>query len=186
MMKEFWKDIEGYEGLYQISSTGKIKSLSRYVKCGHRGFEGKRLIKEKIMKPYLMPMGYLTVSLRKNNIDRQYFIHRLVARTFIPNPNDLPCVNHKNENKVDNCIDNLEWCTYSYNDNYGNRNSKISESRKGIKFSDEHLKNLSLSHKKIVTNEFREKMRNLHLGRKLSEEHKRKISIGVRKAKGLL
>lgn len=181
-MKEIWKDLIGYEGLYTVSSFGRIKTVARYVKTSHRGYDGKRFIKERILKPYLNKFGYLIVALRKDGKYKTVAIHRAVAETFIYNQNNLPCVNHKDENKQNNNVDNLEWCTYNYNDNYGNRNKKISESRKGIKFSEEHIKNLSQAHKDIVTDEFREKMRQVHLGTTLSSEHKKKISEGVRNA----
>ena len=108
---EIWKDIKGYEGLYQISSHGRVKSLFRY---------------KKILKPALQTKGYFYVSLCKPN--KNFTIHRLVAEAFIPNPDNLPCVNHKDEDKTNNHVDNLEWCTYEYNLNFGTRNERISES----------------------------------------------------------
>lgn len=182
MEKEIWKDVVGYEGLYQISNCGKIRTVSRYVHIKHRGFEGFRLVKQKEMKPYIYNR-YIGVSLTKDGKSSQKLIHRLVAEAFIPNPDNLPFINHKDENPSNNNVNNLEWCMPNYNCNYGNRNSKISNSRKGMKFSEEHIKNMRIAGKKRVTPEFREKMRNVHLGTKLSEEHKKKISVGVRKAK---
>ena len=178
---EFWKPVVGYEGLYEISSFGRVKSLPKYVNASHRGFVGKRLLPEKIMKPSNC-FGYLIVALRKDGKYKKIRVHRLVAQAFIPNPENLPCVNHKDENTLNNKIENLEWCTHEYNDNYGSRNEKISKSRKGLVFTDEHRRKLSESHKAIVTDEFREKMRLVHKGTKLSEEHKKRIGDGVRKA----
>ena len=110
---EIWKDIEGYEGHYQVSDKGRVKS----VKFG----------KERILKPVITTKKYLQVHLCKNNIRKDYHIHRLVAQAYIPNPNNLPHINHKNEDRTDNRVENLEWCDAKYNNNYGNHNKKISE-----------------------------------------------------------
>lgn len=116
-MNEIWKDIKGYEGLYQVSNFGRIKSLPRTYK--------KRYIdKEIIKKPSKLPKGYLRVGLSKNGNTKYYFIHRLVADTFIPNLNNYPCVNHKDCNTSNNNVDNLEWNTYEQNNNYKNHNLK--------------------------------------------------------------
>ena len=111
-MKEIWKDIEGYEGLYQVSNLGRVKSL----KWG----------KVKFLKPFSDKNGYLSVHLRKDNSSYMSYIHRLVAMTFISNPNNLPQVNHKDENPSNNNVSNLEYCDSKYNNNYGTRNEKIS------------------------------------------------------------
>ena len=95
MEKEIWKDVIGYEGLYQISNTGRIKSLEKYVK------NHNKLLKksEKILKPQIIKKGYLRIGLSKENVSKKFLIHRLVAETFIPNPNNKPQVNHKNRYK---------------------------------------------------------------------------------------
>ena len=107
-MEEF-RDIKGYEGKYQISNFGRVKSL----KDSHGGY------RERILNPIEHSQGYLTVILYKNGKIKNYKIHRLVAEVFIPNPNNYPCVNHKDENPSNNCVDNLEWCNHKYNINYG-------------------------------------------------------------------
>lgn len=112
---ERWKDIEGYEGLYQISSCGRVKSL----KYG----------KERILKPGKNKQGYLFVCLSNKTIFLKNRIHRLVAQSFIPNPCNLPEVNHKDEVKTNNYVSNLEWCTRKYNANYGTRNERIAKKR---------------------------------------------------------
>lgn len=112
---EIWRDIEGYEGLYQISNKGRVKSL----------YKGS----ERILKPWDDYCGYLVVSLYKNRIKQDLKIHRLVAETFIPNLENKPQVNHKDENKYNNCVENLEWITHIDNCNYGTRNERISDSQ---------------------------------------------------------
>lgn len=101
---EIWKDIQGYEG-YQVSNEGNVKSL----KYG----------KEKILTPTINGRGYYHTVLRKDCKSTTVYIHRLVAQAFIDNPNNYPQVNHKDENKTNNAVSNLEWCTRSYNMNYG-------------------------------------------------------------------
>lgn len=124
-MDEIWRDIEGYEGKYQVSNLGRIKSLKN--RHGYR---------EKILKQLLTHHGYKQVMFcDKNNgkKDKRYMVHRLVAEAFIPNPENYPIINHKDENRTNNRVDNLEWCTYKYNSNYGNCREKISKSHKGEK-----------------------------------------------------
>ena len=113
-MKEKWKDIEGYEGLYQISSYGRVKSLEH--KTLQKNIYGKGGIgyskhKEKILKGWVQNTGYLTVALK----NKKYSVHRLVANAFIPNINNYPIINHKDGNKLNNKVENLEWCTYKHN-----------------------------------------------------------------------
>lgn len=114
-MEEIWKDIKGYEGKYQVSNYGDVKSLD----YRHTGKE--HLLKPKIDK-------YYRIGLFNNGVMKFISIHRLVAEAFIPNPNNLPCVNHKDEDKTNNHVDNLEWCTYEYNNKYGTVKERISES----------------------------------------------------------
>ena len=117
-MNEEWRDIEGYEGLYQVSNLGRVKSL-KYR--GHKGCIG-------ILTPRLDGKEYKTVALYKEGKVRNTKIHRLVAQAFIPNPNNYPQVNHKDEDKTNNNVDNLEWCTNEYNHNYGTRNERVAKS----------------------------------------------------------
>lgn len=125
---EIWKDIKGYEGLYQVSNFGRVKSLSKklLVNNQYRKNIGYRIIKERILKPQLDKYGYYRVTLCKNGKKYLKQIHRLVGVAFIPNPLDLPMVNHKNEIKTDNFSWNLEFCTPSYNQNYGTIKERIS------------------------------------------------------------
>ena len=112
---EKWKHIEGYEGLYEVSNYGKVRSLDRIVK----GRWGKQNRQKKNLVPVKDKDGYLIITLCKDGKQKTAKIHRLVAQTFIPNINKLPCINHKDENKQNNQINNLEWCTFKYNTNYG-------------------------------------------------------------------
>lgn len=111
--KDDWKDIKGFEGLYKINSNGDIKSLSRIVKCKDGTLKP---IKERIVKVGNNGSGYLFVYLWKNNISHRYYVHRLVAETFIENPNNLLEVNHIDNNKANNNVDNLEWCNRLWNE----------------------------------------------------------------------
>lgn len=119
--KEQWKDIDGYEGYYQISNLGRVKSLERKV-VGYYGAD--RTLKERI-KSLQKSDGYLTVSLSKNGKNKRYKIHRLLAKAFIPNPENKKCINHKNGIKTDNRIENLEWVTRKENLQHAHRNGLI-------------------------------------------------------------
>jgi hypothetical protein len=112
---EIWKDIEGFNKDYQVSNLGRVKSL----KNG----------KEKILSLSKTANGYYKCSLWKNNVQYYKKIHRLVAEAFIPNPYNLYCVNHKDEDKTNNCVDILEWCTLQYNLSYGTGRERSIEHR---------------------------------------------------------
>jgi len=125
-MKEIWKDIAGYEGYYQVSNLGNVRSLDRIIK-GSLG-QPKRQ-KGKAVNPRLRG-SYMAVTFSKDNEPKTISVHRLVAIAFVENPNNYPCVNHKDENKLNNNADNLEWCTKLYNSNYGNCRKKIGEANR--------------------------------------------------------
>lgn len=118
-MGEIWKDIRGYEGIYQVSNLGRVRSLDRHVDYKWRDKVVTKLFKGKVLRLSYTSDGYLMIYLRKDGEDKYYAVHRLVAQAFIPNPSDLPFVNHKDECKDNNQVDNLEWCTHIYNCNYG-------------------------------------------------------------------
>lgn len=113
-VKEEWRPVKNFEGLYEVSNCGNVRSLKR---IGNRpfgvGYYGGVLLKQS------KTSGYQRVSLCKNNKKTGMFVHRLVADAFIPNPDNYPQVNHKDEVKTNNCVENLEWCTVQYNCNYG-------------------------------------------------------------------
>lgn len=106
-------DIKGYEGVYAITTCGKVWSYRT----------------KKFLKTYQTSKGYEKVYLYKDNSVKHPTIHKLVAMAYIPNPNNLPQVNHKDENKANNSVSNLEWCTNKYNSNYGTRNERMSKSK---------------------------------------------------------
>ena len=116
LLNEIWKPIEGYEGLYEVSNLGRVKSLKRLH------------TKERILSQFLNHRGYARVNLWKENKSRKYSVHRLVAEAFIPNPDSKPQVNHIDENKTNNSVENLEWCTQLENHNHGTVNERISAS----------------------------------------------------------
>ena len=122
IMREIWKDIPGYEGMYQISNFGRVKSLEREVniKLLNIGW-AKRKVPELIRKQTVYKNGYAGIQLHKQQRVRLHLIHRLVAQAFIPNPGGKPEVNHKNGDKLDNCIDNLEWVTASENEQHSRK-----------------------------------------------------------------
>ena len=113
---EHWKDIIGYEGLYQVSDLGRVKSLN-YLHTG----------KERVLRAGKDKDGYLLVTLCNSGKKNYYSVHRLVAEAFIPNPDNLPQVNHRDENPLNNAVSNLEWCSVGYNINFGTRNERVAK-----------------------------------------------------------
>ena len=129
MENEIWKPVKNYEGYYEVSSYGRVKSLDRIINYS----DGvKHLHKGRILKPYKDARenkGYLRVELKKDGIFKKFAIHRLVAQAFIQNPSNLPEVNHKDEVKTNNRVSNLEWCDGKYNVNYGTAIQRRAEKR---------------------------------------------------------
>ena len=125
MENEVWKDIEGYEGHYQVSNLGRVKSLKR----GN----------DKIMSLRRYKGGYLLVNLCKNGEMKTFTIHRLVGQAFLPNPNNLPQINHKDEDKTNNRVENLEWCSVKYNNSFGTRLQRVSVKMTNRKLSKQVL-----------------------------------------------
>ena len=124
-MTEVFREITGYEGFYQVSNLGNVRSVERTANVRF----GKRVIKGCILKQKTNTYGYLFVSLSKENKVKHHLIHRLVAQAFIPNPDNLPEINHKDENITNNNVNNLEWCNRSYNINYGTRNTRCAKTQ---------------------------------------------------------
>ena len=120
-IEEEWRQIKGYEN-YMVSSLGNVKSLGKTKK------KNQWTNKETILKPG-KSKGYLRVVLCKDGKTKSFSVHRLVAEAFLSNPYNLPCVNHKDENKLNNCLNNLEFCSYQYNNNYGTCKQRAHEKK---------------------------------------------------------
>ena len=114
-------------GLYEISNLGRVKRLSYTRSIFVNNKTQIMTFKDRILKPIRHNNGYYAVSLSKNHKHKIFLIHKLVAQAFIKNPNNYKCINHKDENKSNNYIDNLEWCNHKHNNNYGNHNKRIAE-----------------------------------------------------------
>jgi len=123
-MKEIWRDVKGYEGLYKVSNKGRVLSLSRQVRCKGNGI---RCIKQRVLKQEIDHLGYCFVSLHKGLKQYTEKVHRLVGIAFIENPNNYAEINHRDENPSNNNLENLEWCDHLYNSRYGTRGIKLSK-----------------------------------------------------------
>lgn len=166
-MKEVWKPIEGYEGLYEVSNLGRVKNLERRIPFGY----GLRTIPERILKNNVNEFGYLYVRLYKDAKGKKHKIHRLVAQTFIENPENKKCVNHIDGNKQNNSVENLEWVTHSENMKHASDNKLWVSWNKGKHYT----------HDDWMSDEAKEKLRERMKGNKLhakphSKETKKKIS----------
>lgn len=185
---EIWKPITGYEGLYSVSNLGNIKSLERVVPHGK---SGTRRFPEKLKTPTDVH-GYLYCHLYKNNSSKRFAVHRLVAEAFIPNLDGKPEVNHKDGDKHNNCVENLEWATKSENmrhaasiglhsqyDRHGSKNPMY-----GKHHSEKARQKIGDAHKGLKHSEAtRQKMGESHRGRKFSDDHKKALSQSLKIAK---
>lgn len=124
-MEEQWKDIPGYEGMYQVSNFGRVRSLDRVVEKQGRLHH----IKGRILRQGKTHCGYYIIGFSKEDKRTYSSVHRLVAELFIPNPNNYPCVNHMDEDKTNNRAENLEWCTHLYNNTYLSRIERVLSKR---------------------------------------------------------
>lgn len=167
-----WRDIPGYEGLYCCSPDGSVKSLARTIT---RRDGCRKTIKERVLTPVKHTHGYRRVILCKNGERHQWLVHRLIALTYLPNPQGFPDVNHKNEDKADNRVDNLEWCTKAYNNAYGDRVSRIAAKHTGLRHSPETKRRMSEAHKNL-SDDTRKKLSIASKGRKHSPQTRQKMS----------
>ena len=123
-IKEKWRPVVGYEGFYEVSSLGRVRSLDRIVEYSNGA---RHLHQGQFLSPTKDKCGYLVVHLYKDGKRTDKKVHRLVAQAFIPNPRNLPEVNHKNEVKNDNRVENLEWISHLDNNNYGTKNERAAK-----------------------------------------------------------
>lgn len=169
MMNEYFKELKGFEGLYVISNYGTIASNDKIVK-NRSGF---RKVKGKTLKPKIDKYGYFRIGLTKDGNQKYYFVHRLVAETFIPNINNYPIINHKDGNKKNNYINNLEWCTQSENVKHAyNTGLKIG---KGAKHKGASNPNVKLSETDVLKI-IRDKKNNINI-KESYLKYKEKISF---------
>lgn len=127
-MYEVWKPVVGFEGLYEVSNKGRVRSIDREI-LQKNGRTRKKV--GVVLKQFITNKGYPYVMVNKDYKQHLKTVHHLVAEAFIPNPNNYPVVNHKDEDKTNNCVENLEWCTSSYNNTYNGVNKRVSAKMKG-------------------------------------------------------
>lgn len=124
---EIWKSVKGFEGFYEVSNLGNVRTIPHY--SNYKG-KSQRHIKGRIKKTCTDKYGYSFVSLYKGQKKKICKVHRLVAEAFIENKNNFPQINHKDEQKTNNAVSNLEWCDSKYNNNYGTKKIRLSKTKK--------------------------------------------------------
>jgi len=137
------KPIIGYEGYYEVDQFGRVNSINRMVRVNDNGRIYDKPLIGKQMKQSLHTKGYKTVSLTKDGDTKTLYVHRIVAEAFIPNPNNFPCVNHIDEDKTNNFVENLEWCSEQYNTTYGKARIKQAKALRGRELADCHKQKIS-------------------------------------------
>jgi hypothetical protein len=135
--------VKGYEGYYEVDQFGRVYSVDRLVLVDDNGRQYNKALGGKQMKQNVHSKGYKVVSLTKDGKTKTVFVHRIVAEAFISNPNNLPMVNHKDEDKTNNFAENLEWCTAKYNRSYGKAIEKQAKKIRGRKHTEEHKQKIS-------------------------------------------
>lgn len=176
LQDEWWSPVKEYEGLYEVSVYGRVKSLAKTVMCGHKKQQSNKT-QEKILS--VIPAGkdrYLTVMLSKNGVSKRVKVHRLVAEAFIPNPENKPFVNHKDFNVSNNTIANLEWCTQSENMMHSSKNGRLNR-----------IGNVNYPHKKVLCIETGTVFNGLHECERsmgISWQNISKVCRGIRKTAG--
>ena len=121
------RPVVGYEGYYEVDNCGRVYALDRIVHVEDHGRIYDKQLKGGIIKQHMHSNGYKVVCLTKDGKSKTVFVHRIVAMAFLPNPENLPCINHKDEDKTNNFLENLEWCTHQYNMAYGTKPKKHSK-----------------------------------------------------------
>ena len=142
------KPVVGYEGYYEVDQFGRVFSVDRVISVEDNGRKYEKPLVGKQMKQCMHDKGYKVVSLTKDGKTKNIFVHRLVAEAFIENPDNLPMVNHKDEDKTNNFAENLEWCTASYNRTYGKAVENQAKTLRGKKHTEEHKRKISESMKR--------------------------------------
>lgn len=184
-MSEQWVDIPGYEGFYQVSNLGRIKTVERYNP------KRKRIIKECVRTPVAVH-GYLYCELWKNGQHKRYAVHRIVATAFIPNPGGKPQVNHLDGDKTNNSVGNLEWCTASENEYHAYEteltHAYVRSGDKNPMYGKHHTEQTKQRIKAVHvglkhTEEAKRKMSKSHKGRKFTDEHKKNLGKSISAAK---
>jgi hypothetical protein len=143
------KPIRGYEGMYEVDNLARVFSVERVKTVNDNGRVYDKPIQAKQLRQGMHSKGYKVVTLTKDGVSKTHFVHRLVAEAFIENPNGLPMINHKDEDKTNNLPENLEWCDAYYNVMYGNGRKKRSKKIKGVPLSEEHKRKISESLKRF-------------------------------------
>ena len=127
MEQEVWKPVVGLEGLYEVSNKGRVRSVDRDIIRSDGRVQHKKGV---VLKQFITNKGYPYVMVNKGYKQHLKTVHRLVAQAFIPNPSNYPVVNHKDENKTNNCVENLEWCTQSHNMTWNGLSKRIARKTK--------------------------------------------------------
>lgn len=154
-MEEIWRPVKEYEGYYEVSNLGRVRSIDRYVNT--KG-DSKRIRNGRVLKG-ILHNEYVWVTLSKDNLKSKKRVHRIVAEAFLPNPDNLPQVNHKDEDKTNNNVDNLEWCTAKYNMNYGTlRERRVQTNIQNGTFNPDHIRLSKLEYQRLYQKENREKI----------------------------
>ena len=143
------KPIRGYDGMYEVDNLARVFSVERIKTVNDNGRIYDKPISAKQLRQTMHSKGYKTVTLTKDGVSKKHFVHRLVAEAFIENPNGLPMINHKDEDKTNNLPENLEWCDAYYNTMYGNGRKKRLNKIKGVPLSEEHKRKISESLKRF-------------------------------------
>ena len=170
-IEEIWKDIPEYEGYYQASNLGHVRSIDRRVPNRKKGYTDM-FFKGRILKPKVDRYGYLMIVLSKEHIRKNTTVHRMIAKTFIPNPNNYPDINHKDNFKINNKIENLEWCTCQMNNfhRWKSKNQIEYKLNDGVIIIDQKTINRSLGHATKLNSQKVKEMRELYLTGKYTHE----------------